>query len=427
MKRQICYIFFFIASISFAQNYTEYATGNSLDVTTNHDFGICMMGGSSESDEAMQWFLNKTNGGDIVVLRASGSDGYNDYMYSQLGVTINSVTTFVIHNSNGAIDSYVLDKVANAEGIWFAGGDQYNYVSYFKNNAMEDALNTFINTKQGVIGGTSAGMAILGNYYFDASNGSVTSAQAQANPFTVRISLGYDDFLEIPFLENVVTDTHYDARSRRGRHSVFLARFSNDYNERSFGIACNERTAVCIDENGKASVFGSYPSHEGYAYFLQSNCAEDFTPETCVSATPLTWNRNNEAIKVYKVPGKTTGENYFDLTDWSTGSGGTWENWYIDNGVFFNTATTNPNCDQLSIAEFEISKVDVYPNPFMDVINIESNLQKLELQLFDINGKEIDVKFSKLNQIITKNLASGVYFLKFNFKEGKQTFKLIKK
>mgnify|MGYP000486476739 CR=1 FL=1 len=115
-----------------AQNYTEYATGNSNDVNTSHGFGICMMGGASESDEAMQWFLNKTNGGDIVVLRASGSDGYNNYMYSELGLTINSVTTFVIHNANGAIDPYVIDKVSKAEGIWFAGGDQYDYVSYFK-------------------------------------------------------------------------------------------------------------------------------------------------------------------------------------------------------------------------------------------------------------------------------------------------------
>jgi len=356
MTRKISFIIYFITSISFAQDYIEYATGSTTDATTNHSFGICLMGGSSESDEAMKWFLNKTDGGDIVVLRASGSDGYNDYMYSELGVTINSVTTFVINNVNGAIDSYVLDKVAKAEGIWFAGGDQFNYVSYFKDNAMEDALNTFINTKQGVIGGTSAGMAILGNYYFDAANGSVTSDQALVNPYTARVSLGYDDFLKVPFLESTVTDTHYDARSRRGRHSVFLARFANDNGMRSFGIASNERTAVCVDADGKASVFGSYPSHESYAYFLQANCTSEFDPETCESGTPLTWNRSNEAIKVYKVTGKTTGENYFDLTDWNTGFGGTWENWYIDNGAFFNTGTTNPNC-LLSLGElYNVSK-----------------------------------------------------------------------
>jgi len=344
MIRKICYNLFFIASISFSQNFTEYATGSTTDVTTNQSFGICMMGGSSENDNAMRWFLNKADGGDIVVLRASGSDGYNDYMYSKLGVAINSVTTFVIHNKEGAINPYVLDKVARAEGIWFAGGDQFNYVSYFKDNAMEDALNVFINTKKGVIGGTSAGMAILGNHYFDASKDTVTSNEALVNPFDEKVSLGYNDFLSIPFLESTVTDTHYDARNRRGRHSVFLARFTNEYEIRSFGIACNERTAVCIDSDGKASVFGSYPEHDSYAYFLQANCMKDFKPETCESLTPLTWNRSSEAIKVYKIPGENTGENYFNIADWNTGFGGTWENWYIEKGTLLTAESKKPVC-----------------------------------------------------------------------------------
>ena len=138
----ITLLFSFVLSLN-AQNYTEYATGNSNDIDVAPTFGICMMGGASENDNAMIWFLERANGGDVVVLRASGSDGYNNYMYSQLGVSVNSVTTFVIHNENGALNPYVLEKVENAEAIWFAGGDQYDYVSYFKDNAMEDALNSF--------------------------------------------------------------------------------------------------------------------------------------------------------------------------------------------------------------------------------------------------------------------------------------------
>lgn len=40
---------------------------------------------ASECDEAMKWFLNLANGGNVLVLRASGSDGYNNYFYSELG------------------------------------------------------------------------------------------------------------------------------------------------------------------------------------------------------------------------------------------------------------------------------------------------------------------------------------------------------
>src|SRR5690606_18563749 len=153
--------------------------------------------------------------------------------------TINSVRTFVIDNEAGAIDPYVLQHVANAEAVWFAGGDQYDYVTLFKDNAMEDALNNFISVKQGVIGGTSAGMAILGNYYFTAENGTVTDAQALGNPYHSRMTLGYNDFLQIPYLERVVTDMHYDDPDRRGRHTTFMARFATDHGLRPFGIACN--------------------------------------------------------------------------------------------------------------------------------------------------------------------------------------------
>lgn len=234
--KKITVFLILLIEFSFGQGYTEYLTGSSIDVDTAHEFGVCMMGGASENDDAMAWFLNKANGGDVVVLRASGSDGYNNYFYSQLGVTINSVRTFVISSEEGATNSYLLDKVEKAEAIWFAGGDQFDYVSFFKDNAMEDALNNFVNVKGGVIGGTSAGMAILGSSYFSAENGTVTNAQALSNPYHNRMTLGYDDFLEIPYLDQVTTDTHYDDPDRRARHSVFLARYAKDNTSRAFGI-----------------------------------------------------------------------------------------------------------------------------------------------------------------------------------------------
>ena len=423
--KKITFLFALLAQVLVAQNYTEYATGSSTDIDTNHEFGICMMGGASENDDAMIWFLNKANEGDVVVLRASGSDGYNDYFYTDLGVTINSVTTFVINNEAGATDAYVLQKVANAEAIWFAGGDQFDYVSFFKDNAMEDALNSFINTKQGVIGGTSAGMAILGSGYFSAENGTVTNAQALSNPYHNRMTLGYNDFLDIPFLEHVITDTHYDDPDRRGRHAAFLARYATDNNTRAFGIACNEYTAVCIDELGRAYVYGEYPDYPEFAFFLQANCVGDSMPETCVDGQPLTWNQGGEAIKVAKIPGLYSGENYIDLTDWSNGQGAIWEDWSATNGSFSTSSTVNPECDLLSISENQLSTISVSPNPFRDVISIKSQLTEFDVTLFDIFGKQV-AQFQNQAQIETSNLASGLYFLNVSSEGLQETFKLVK-
>jgi len=75
-------------SYLFANSYTSYFSGNAEDKATQAMGGICLMGGATENDEAMIWFLNRANGGDILVLRASGSDEYNEYMLNELKVNI---------------------------------------------------------------------------------------------------------------------------------------------------------------------------------------------------------------------------------------------------------------------------------------------------------------------------------------------------
>ncbi|MDR6966033.1 cyanophycinase-like exopeptidase [Flavobacterium arsenatis] len=395
---------------SFSQGYTSYFTGNTNNITTTPEFGVCLMGGATEHDNAMIWLLQKANGGDVVVLRSSGSNGYNNYLYSDLGVNVNSVETLVITSVAGATNPYVLDKVANAEMIWFAGGDQWNYVSYFKNNALEDLLNDHINVKNAPIGGTSAGMAILGSHYFSAQNGSITSAQALSNPFHNNLTIGENDFLQVPFLENTMTDSHYDSPDRRGRHTAFLARMTQTINGRSFGIASNEYVAVCFGDDGKAIVFGDYPAYDEFAYFLQTNCDEVF-PETMQNATPLTWNHNGKAVKVYKVPGTMNGTNYFNLGDWQTGSGGIWEDWSVNSGTFSSVAGMANACN-LNVSDFESEKFSVAPVPFQQEINLK-NAGKNNFSIYDIQGRIVlQNSFSDKIKIDTSNLQSGIYILK---------------
>ena len=112
-----------------AQTYTSYFTGDTTDVTTPTSGGTVLMGGATENDNAMRWFLQRANGGDVVVIRASGSDGYNDYLYTDLGVPVNSVQSIVTPDLAAANDPYVAQQVRNAEALWIAGGDQWRYVS----------------------------------------------------------------------------------------------------------------------------------------------------------------------------------------------------------------------------------------------------------------------------------------------------------
>jgi cyanophycinase-like exopeptidase len=140
MKKYIPLLVFFNSFLTFSQNYTSYFTGNSTDLVTNPQGGICLMGGASEDDNAMKWFLERANGGDVLVLRATGADGYNDYLFSGLGINVNSVETIVCNNTNASSDAYVINKINQAEAIWFAGGNQWTYISYWRNSPVSQAI-----------------------------------------------------------------------------------------------------------------------------------------------------------------------------------------------------------------------------------------------------------------------------------------------
>lgn len=421
-----------LCSQGITQNYTSYFIGNATDIVTQPTGGICLMGGSTESDNAMRWFLQSANGGDVLVLRASGSDGYNDYLYSELGVSVNSVETIVFNNAQAATDTYVLGRIARAEAIWLAGGDQYNYVSYWRGTEVANRINTAVAQRNIAIGGTSAGMAVLGGVYFSAQNGTVSSSTALDNPYNAQVSVSNVPFLDVPHLTRVVTDTHYDNPDRRGRHVAFVARAITDYGGPHYGIACDEYTAVCIDRQGLARVFGTYPDFDDNAYFLTPNCdIPNNTPETCTAGQPLTWDQDGQALKVYTAKGTPTGLYTFDLRDWQTGEGGTWEHWSVNNGALAIEPGTPPVCNPVSTttpregdATFKI-----YPNPTnKSVLQIEiAASPNGQMRLMDANGRVLKVWSTRQQQeqLDVSQLSAGTYFLEYSIGNARETRTLV--
>lgn len=400
----------FYSFLSFSQNYISYFTGNSADLVTNPQGGICLMGGASEDDNAMKWFLERANGGDVLVLRATGSDGYNSYLYSGLGINVNSVETIVCNNTNASSDAYVINKINQAEAIWFAGGNQWTYINYWRNSPVSQAINLAIQERNIVIGGTSAGMAIQGKYYFSAENGTVTSNTATLNPYANTVTVDSTAFIQNEILQNVITDTHFDNPDRKGRLVSFLARIYTDYGVSGYAIACDEYTAVCVDAVGQARVFGGFPSYDDNAYFIQVNCElTNPDPEICSPGNALTWNHNGEAVKAFKIKGNATGSNIFDLNLWESSSSGTWYNWSVANGVFQETVGTEPNCQGLGVnQEMEENQVFFYPNPVNDkfTISVTSTLIGESFRIIDELGKV--VKMGEINALKTEVLMNGI-------------------
>lgn len=417
MNRKLLLLLYLLPFTGLGQNYTSYFTGNSTDVVTSPSGGVCLMGGASEDDNAMKWFLQRANGGDILILRTSGSNGYNSYFYSGLGIPVNSVETIVCNNASASSDPYILQKIQQAEAIWFAGGDQWTYVSYWRNTPVEEAINEAINQRKIVIGGTSAGMAIQGKYYFSAQNGTVTSSAALGNPFNNQMTVDSTHFIENTMLSNVITDTHFDNPDRKGRLLTFLARIKNDYGQFAKAIVCDEYTAVCIDTTGIARVFGGYPTYDDNAYFIQSNCElENPYPENCTPGNPLTWDVGGLALKAYQIKGDAAGTKTFDLTDWQTCAGGTWYNWSSSSGVFNEEIGSPLNCNHVSVDDFSDNfMVHIYPNPFTNQITHVNKSGEEHYTFMNYCG-EIIWSGKNIDPHDFSHLSNGVYFLKVNNK-----------
>jgi len=417
----LIFLFFKIS----AQSYTSYFTGNTLDVVTNSKGGICLMGGASEDDEAMKWFLDRANGGDVLVLRTTGADGYNDYMFNSLGITVNSVETIVCNTASASTDPYVLQKINQAEAIWFAGGDQWNYVSFWRSTPLNFAIQEAIDQRNIAVGGTSAGMAIQGEYYFSAQNGTVTSSTALNNPYGTSVTVDGVPFITNSYLGETITDTHFDNPDRKGRLTTFLARIYTDFGVKAKAIACDEYTAVCIGTDGIAKVYGGYPTYDDNAYFIQTNCDIGHpAPETCGQNTPLTWTTGGEALLAYQIKGESDGSGYFDLNTWSTGSGGTWFAWDASSGIFSQQSISNPFCAGFVEQQPEVKPL-LYPNPVSNTLTLEfeeTQLQGLQIQFFDILGKLLPTTVITIieNQlhINISTFDPGIYTLKLE-QDGK--------
>src|SRR5215470_12813791 len=171
-----------------AKSYSYFRVGSATDITTATTAGTVLMGGGTDVDAAFQWMCGRSGGGDFLVIRATGTDAYNPYI-QQLCPNENSVATLIIGNRTAASDPFVISTIQGAEALWIAGGDQSNYINFWKGTPVQDQVNALI--ARGVpVGGTSAGMNVLAEFIYSAqASQAVTSSAALADPFNKYVTL----------------------------------------------------------------------------------------------------------------------------------------------------------------------------------------------------------------------------------------------
>jgi cyanophycinase len=282
------------------------------DVAKPEGPGLVLMGGGPDVDAAFQWsrtvIAKSATGrtGDVVVLRASGGDAYTSYLYDL--ASFRSVQTILIPEGAGTADfAAVSSIVSRAEVVFFAGGDQARYVAW-KGTPIATAVQD-VYTRGGVVGGTSAGCAILGAFAYDAVNtgsSNVTSTTALANPFDARISFTRHMFA-FPALADAVTDSHFFERDRMGRLVSFMARqIADGAVARApagvLGIGIDEGAAVVIDAQKQGRLLRQRPAAR--AFIVRGGIASTIT-----AGAPLVY----DALRIFRLedPAAT-----FDFGTW---------------------------------------------------------------------------------------------------------------
>jgi cyanophycinase len=252
-----------------ARGYRHYVIGDITKPTPGVvSGGLLLMGGGDRNVDSLKWFIEKAGHGHIVILRASQSTSIADELYRDVG-GIASAETFVFSNRKAAYDPKVLASLKRADGIFISGGDQARYVKFWKGTPIAKALDAHVAAGK-PIAGTSAGLAIQGEYLYGAMDGgSITSAEALADPLGPANTIE-TDFLHFPLLNGIITDTHFKERNRLGRLFAFLVKAETlrpNGSSPLIGLGVDESAALAVEHDGTARIYATAP--DGGAWLVQ--------------------------------------------------------------------------------------------------------------------------------------------------------------
>jgi cyanophycinase len=165
-----------------------------------------VVGGGAQGREVFAKFIELAGGPDALIVDVPTAGGDSTYP-ADGGRGLKAAgarNVIVLHTKDRRIadsDSFVA-RIANARGIWFGGGRHFHLVDAYAGTKTQKAFEAVL-ARGGVVGGSSAGASILGDYL-------VRGAPSNNN----RI-MSHPQYLKgFAYLRNTAIDQHVVARER---------------------------------------------------------------------------------------------------------------------------------------------------------------------------------------------------------------------
>jgi len=199
---------------------------------------LIIVGGGGMPSGLMQRFVDLAGGkqAQLVYVPCSEDDDMSsDTRLLELWKQMGAKSCSLLHTKNRQIaneDERFLEPLKQATGIWFGGGRQWNLAdSYYGTKA--HLLMKQVLTRGGVIGGSSAGASIQGNYL------------ARATPIeNFRIMAPGYERGGLGFLNGVAIDQHFTQRRRQKDLRSLVETYPQ-----MLGIGIDETTAILVQQS----------------------------------------------------------------------------------------------------------------------------------------------------------------------------------
>ena len=266
---------------------------------------VIVVGGGSLGPDIYREFIAAAGGSDATIITVPNSGGAETYDQnagaSQPFRRAGAKNVYVLHTRDRKLadsDSFVA-VVRKAGGVWFDGGRQWHLVKDYAGTKTEAAFNEVL-ARGGVVGGSSAGASILGDFLV---RGAPSSNNAIMDHPEYRKGFAY--------LRNVAVDQHVVARERLpDLADSIIPRYPH-----LLGISEDEGTAWVIRGDtgriigrGKAFVYGAGVRNDPGVPFLTLwpgdvyNLAERRVIRRAIEGSPLTMGLIDSLFAKYESP-----------------------------------------------------------------------------------------------------------------------------
>jgi cyanophycinase len=212
--------------------------------------GHLVIVGGEQTKEIIEKFVELAGGENarIIVIPNAGS---NPIYWSEVQVKefreLGAKSDYLLFNRETADADSNIKKIDWANAVFFLGGDQSVLSKdMIGTNLLQKVFN--INNKGGVVGGTSAGAAVMSEVMITGNellNKDSTSAFVSIQKGNIETAKGFG------FIKNAIIDQHFLKRKRHNRLITLMCE-----NPNLLGIAIDEATAIVVNPDDTFEVVG---------------------------------------------------------------------------------------------------------------------------------------------------------------------------